>query len=313
MPPTRDMHLSRSPEKREARGFRRRGALPSSLRELADRAEAGLSTGENRHELAEKAALLLEEGVAGPREAVLFNLRLEARGRAEAFRVTAEELERREEFRWRLMQSLLYPGFLSLFLAVALVLLWIAMGSAESSVPGPGPVEPGRYLLLFLGAVLIPASFPLTVWGLSRERSLPGAYELLRLLREALLTAPSLGVALRRLRNELHRRGFLWEALDRSVALILEGAALEEALFPFVPPLTGEELARISTHPERAAAIATLTSLIRYRELRNHTRGERAVELLPAGALLLVGVELLLILVLVVLPLFEMLLRGGIA
>lgn len=290
----------------------RRRALPSRLRELADRAEAGLSLEGGGVETEEQVATLLERGGAGAREGTLFRLRLEARGRAETYRITADELERRGELRWRLMQSLLYPGLLSLLLAVALLVFWFLLGSSGFSSPESQPVEPILYFLLTLVAVLLPASFPLMVWGLSRKRRVPGAHELLLLLREALLTTPSLGLAVRLLRSELRRRGFVWEALDRCEALLLEGATLSEALSPLAPPLTDEELTRIFAYPERTAAISTLSSLIRYRELRSGTLGKSALELLPAAALALVGAELLLIVILVVLPHFEMLLTGGV-
>jgi hypothetical protein len=256
----------------------------------------------------EAVSTRLAAGRGGEWEVTLFELRLEARGRGEALRLTAAEMEGAREHRWRLAQGLLYPALLSLFLAGALVTLRLTVGGSSL---GPEAVPPGRYFAMVAASVALAAAFPFLVWLLTRRPRLPGRRELLLLLQESLLLAPSLGSAIRLLRRALLGHGLSWEGLDRSEALLLEGAVLERALQILSPPLAVDDLALLSSRPERTAAISAVGSLISYGELRRHSFRERQAELLPAAALILVGALLLLTVMAVVLPIFESLLAGA--
>lgn len=302
-------------------------SIAALLEELADEEEAGVhlsphgrrayrqfqgfpegSTGS----VAERVLLTLKEAGWKARELALFELRLESKGTAEALRATAAEQRSFRQRREVLLQGVVYPVFLSLFLSVALALLQLSYLSGDFSLPGEEPTLSPILIPLLLGsALLVAAALPLLVLLATRKRELPGRLELLLLLREALHLSPSLAASLRRVRRALAAWGLRWEPLAAAEGHLEEGVSPPRALKTLLPPLTEEDLRLIETHPARGAASALITSLIRHGELKERRRHEREAQLLPAAALLLIGVELLLAGLLVVLPLMENLILLG--
>ncbi|MFP4535614.1 MAG: hypothetical protein ACLFNP_07820 [Spirochaetaceae bacterium] len=295
-------------------------SIPELLEELADVEESGLKAipeerprrrfgklhGAFSASSEEQLLTILEERGWKARELALFELRLEARGTVEALRTTASEGRSFRRRRENLLQGIVYPVLLSLFLSAALAALQFSLFSGALALPGEGPPLPAHLIPLhILSGVLLSAALPLGVFISTRKRELPGRMEFLLLLRESLLLSPSLAASLRTLRKSLASRGLHWAPLEAAEGRLEEGRSLSFALEYLLPPLTREDLRLIETHPERSAAAALLNALIRHGELCEKRREERAAQLLPTVALFLVGVLLLLAGLLVVIPLME--------
>lgn len=275
------------------------------LVELADRIESGLES-----DLLAKGALeQLEERIArcpgAPIRLTRFRLTLTARGVPAALRSEAAREDSSRSARFNLLYALLYHSLVSALLALALTFLagaYPGAGAMGNPTAGFSPTAP-RILAASSAAValLIPAGAILVTSPPKRLRR----GTLVELLREALLSNPSLAAAVTALEATFQAAGGSDPRLTTLAASLLEGSALYPALEELSPPLSREDLRRLSAEPSRAGLLASLEAIVRKEELSGSRRRGLLVELYPLGATLIVGTLLFLSVVTSVLPIIH--------
>lgn len=234
--------------------------------------------------------------------AAMLALRLESRGRTEALRMSAAELEAGTAERRELLQAVAYPTVLSFLLAAGLGILSSAISRGvivDGLAELPGALEAAVFSCL---SVLLGITLPSVAVVITASPRRPNRSGLLALLREALLTSSSLGSAVGRLRRLLRELDTPWEPLELAAARLMEGRPLSDALEPLTPPLRRDDLEQMLRRPDRGSALALLQSLLRFQELRRRGSRKRRRDYLPLLGLAALGALLLLSATLVVLP-----------
>lgn len=234
--------------------------------------------------------------------AAMLALRLESRGRTEALRMSAAELEAGTAERRELLQAVAYPTVLSFLLAAGLGILSSAISRGvivDGLAELPGALEAAVFSCL---SVLLGITLPSVAVVITASPRRPNRSGLLALLREALLTSSSLGSAVGRLRRLLRELDTPWEPLELAAARLMEGRPLSDALEPLTPPLRRDDLEQMLRRPDRGSALALLQSLLRFQELRRRGSRNRRRDYLPLLGLAALGALLLLSATLVVLP-----------